>query len=88
MTLKKLEGDTSELQKKLNDVNLLIHGVEKKSMQLGNELRDTAMIGQRLETTIVPALQRQVSSHGDDVAELLAPVIGPAIRRRDPRCKR
>lgn len=80
--LKKLKGDTSELQKKLNDVSLSIQDIETRSIQLGNEIRDPVMIGQRLETTVVPALYKQVNSHGDDVADALAPVIGPAIRRQ------
>lgn len=80
--LKKLEGDATELQRKISAVSLLLQDVEAKTVQLGNELRDPVLIGQRLETTVVPALHRQVDSHGDDVAEALAPVIGPAIRRQ------
>lgn len=85
--LRNLEGDSSELQKKLNEVSQLLNEIENKSRQLSNELRDPDMIGQRLDTTIVPALNRQVSQHTDDVAETLAPVIGPAMRRqiRDAR---
>lgn len=78
----RLEGDTAELQKKLNEVSHLLKGVETKSRQLGDELRDPSMIGQRLETTIVPALHWQINHRTDDVAETLAPVIGPAMRRQ------
>ena len=78
----KLEGDTAELQKKLNEVSHLLKEVETKSRQLAEELRNPSMIGQRLETTIVPALHWQINHRTDDVAETLAPVIGPAMRRQ------
>ncbi len=80
--LKRLKGDASEFQGRLNDVSRLIQDLEARSAQLGSELRDPAMIGQRLETTVIPALQKQVDSHVDDMAVALAPVIGPAIRRQ------
>jgi hypothetical protein len=82
-SLQKLEGDdTTELQKKLQETNLLIDRMERKVLSLDAELRDPVKIEQRLEQTVVPALHRQVIERGDDVAEVLAPVMGPAIRRQ------
>jgi hypothetical protein len=80
--LKRLAGDSNELQKKLISVSQILDDVEIKSRLLADELRNPIMIGQRLETTIVPALHKQVENQGDEVAETLAPVIGPAMRRQ------
>ena len=82
-SLQKLEGEnTGELHKRLETTSQIIDRLEGKLLQLGEELRDPAMIEQRLERTVVPALHRQVTEREDDVAEVLAPVMGPAIRRQ------
>jgi hypothetical protein len=82
-SLRELEGeDAAGLQKKLEETNLILDSLERKFLLLSVELRDPAMIGQRLEDTLVPTLHRQVLQREDDVAEVLAPVMGPAIRRQ------
>jgi Bacterial SH3 domain len=81
--LKNIEGEnTGELRQRLEETNALIDAMEKKFLRLEDELHSPSMIGERLETTIVPALHHQVRNQGEDVAEALAPVIGPAIRRQ------
>ena len=82
-SLKKLEGeDTTELQKKLKETSLIVDSIERKLMLLSDELRDPAMVEQRLEHSVVPALHKQITDRGEDVAEVFAPVMGPAIRRQ------
>lgn len=82
-SLKRLEGEnTVDLQQKLDETSLTINTIDQKLLLLGDELRDPSMVGQRLETTLVPALHKQVDNWGEEVAEVLAPVIGPAIRRQ------
>ena len=82
-SLRELEGEnTAGLQKKLEETNLIIDSIEQKFLLLSTELRDPAMIEQRLEDTVVPALHKQVIEREEEVAGVLAPVMGPAIRRQ------
>lgn len=81
--LRTSEGEsTEELRTRLKEAHSLIEAMENKFLRLEDELRSPTQIGQRLETTIVPALHHQVRRQGDNVAEALAPVIGPAIRHQ------
>ena len=86
--LRKLEGDTTQLRTLINDTHSTIMDFEEKFRLLGDELREPTMVEHRLETSLVPVLHEQVSNRSDEVAEALAPVIGPAIRYQICKCKR